>query len=161
VQYRLPTRPPSPEPALGPRLAIVSVRSVCAGDTAALAQDNDDLTRFVCVPDGAADGIRDVQADMGRVQTIGAFVHVAGPYPWEAPRHLIVETSIDGTEWHEAWNGSVLGQTMAGAMRDSASLRIVVPFSARDARYVRARPEHLPAGYPWTVGEIEVRAPAR
>jgi hypothetical protein len=84
-----------------------------------------------------------------------------GPYGWEASRHLAVETSIDGTGWSTAWNDSILGPTITGAMRDPGSLRIVLSFPPREARFLRARPEYLEPGSRWTIAEIEVLAPGR
>ncbi len=155
-QYRLPSRP-TPAAALpGRELPIASVRSACAGDTLNLALDHDLTTRMICPPSGQAP---ELYVDLGRPASVGSFVQGLGPYWWDAPRHLTVETSMDGAAWTSAWNDSILGPTIAAAMRDPASLRIVLPFAPREARFVRARAEHQEPGYYWTIAEVEVRAP--
>ena len=156
LQYRLPPRRMAVSQPPGPRLPIVSLRSACAGDSLPLALDNDLTTRMVCSPSGDAP---EVHVDLGRVASVGSFVQGLGPYWWDAPRHLVVETSVDGATWSEAWNQSILGATIAAAMRDPASLRIVLSFAPREARFLRARPEHQEPDYTWTIAEVEVLAP--
>ncbi len=157
VQYRLPARGSSMFVEPGPAVQVTKAQSGCGGGTLGLAFDGDETTRWVCPPIGVD---QELTIDLGRPTTIGAFVQGMGTYSWEAPRSLAVDTSLDGLVWSEAWKGSVLAQVIEGAMRDPKSLRIVVPFDAREARYVRVRIDAAEAGFHWTIAEAEVRRPA-
>ena len=136
---------------------IAGLHSECVGRTVSLASDRDETTRWVCPPGGPR---QELIVDLGRPEQVGAYVQNMGEYSWEAPRWLVIETSLDHHAWSEAWNGSVLELTIEAAMRDPRSLRIVVPLPARQARYVRMRVEQQEPGFHLTIPEVEVRRPA-
>jgi hypothetical protein len=155
-QYRLPRRAALASPTPGAAVPIASASTGCDGGTVGLALDRDETTRWICPPIGVPQQLR---IDLGRPVAVGAYVQGMGRFSWEAPRYLVIETSVDGRSWREVWNGSVLEQVIDGALRDPRSLRIVVPFAPHAARYLRIRAEHNEAGFHWTIAEAEVRAP--
>jgi hypothetical protein len=72
---------------------------------------------------------------------------------------LLIETSHDGISWSTARRGSVLGEFIEGGLNDPASLRALLRFEPREARYVRLRPVGQPENFAWFVAELEIRAP--
>lgn len=155
-QYRLPRRPGAPAVA-GERVPIASLFSDCGGETARLAMDGDETTRWVCPPIGR----QELRIDLGRPELIGAFVQRLGAYFWEAPRSMVVATSLDNSNWTFARNGSVLEAAIDGGMRQPTSLALVVPFEPREARYLLVRVENQEPNFHLTMAEAEVRRPAR
>jgi hypothetical protein len=152
LQYRLPRRP-HPASRAGTPVSIATVETPCDAATLPLARDRDLTTRWVCPPGAAR---QELAIDLGRVQPVGAFVQGMGRFSWEAPRALVVETSVDGQSWEPAWSGSVLESTILGGIADPNSLRVVVPFSPRPARYLRVRPDMPDPGFHWTIAEVDV-----
>jgi hypothetical protein len=138
---------------VGGRIAIAGLQTLCDPATVGLARDGDVASRWVCTPPGDR---QELTIDLGHSQTVSGFVQTMGRFGWEAPRYLEVETSPDGRAWEPAWNGSVLEQTILGGIGDPSSLRIVVPFAARPARYLRVRPQQQEPGFHWTIAEVEV-----
>jgi hypothetical protein len=151
-QYTLPRRPGSASETDMP-VRIADVGTPCDASSLPLARDGDLATRWVCTPAGSR---QEMTIDLGRVGTVSAFVQGMGRFSWEAPRYLVVETSVDAQTWEEAWNGSVLERTILAGIADPNSLRIVVPFAPRQARYLRVRPDKQEPGFHWTIAEVEV-----
>jgi hypothetical protein len=152
-QYRLPRRPIRMV-ATGAAIPIAVLETSCGSESVRLALDRDDATRWVCPPVGVA---QELTIDLGQTTTVAAYVQGMGIYAGESPHYLAIETSIDGTAWDQAFNGDLFEQIITGAMRDPLSLRIVVPFAPREARYVRVRPKRQDPGFHWTIAEVEVR----
>jgi hypothetical protein len=69
---------------------------------------------------------------------------------------LTIDTSRDGIAWTPAHQGSVLGELIDGGLQSPHSLAAVMPFTPRDARYVRVRPVSELAEFAWYVAEIGV-----
>jgi hypothetical protein len=156
LQYRLPRRP-GVETRIGQRLPIASASSACEGASVGLALDRDRVTRWICPPIGIP---QQLELDLGRPVTVGAYVQVMGQYWWESSLYLVVETSLDARSWREAWNGSVTGSVIDEALRDPRSMRIVVPLPPHEARYMRVRMERADPGFHLTIPEAEVYGPA-
>jgi hypothetical protein len=157
VQYRLPRRPPPPPSDYNRPLPVASARSGCVPGDVGRALDRDETTRWVCPPRG---GTQELWLDMGRPETVGAFVQAMGEKASQAPRHLVVETSLDDVTWREVWNGSVVGHLIVGALESPRAPRIVVPFPPHAARYVRVRVEREVPEFHWAMSEAELRGPA-
>ena len=81
--------------------------------------------------------------------TLGARVDVF-------PRELDVATSADGVTWSPVWHGSVLAQAIRGGIASPSSLRLTIPFTPRDARYIRVEHPADREGYYWWISELEV-----
>jgi hypothetical protein len=136
----------------GQRLRVSAVTSDCGAPLLPLASDGHEQTRWVCGPENVA---RALLIDLGQVVAVGAVVNGLGQFNGDFPPELTVETSSDGTSWQPAWQGSLLAQAIRAGIRSPASLRIVVPFAPRAARYVRLT--HPAAkDYYWSIAELEV-----
>jgi hypothetical protein len=154
TQYRLPHRPePRDVPPLGRRVPIAHVQSQCSSGDVAYVIDGSERPRWRC---DLEDERQTLTIDLGDVVSAGAVVHRIGPYYWEFPRHLLIQTSEDGRTWRDAWNGSVLQKVIEGGLADPGSLSVVLPFAQRPARYLRLRHRSLEAGVGWTVAEVEI-----
>ena len=76
----------------------------------------------------------------------------AGGYP----RHLIVETSLDGQAWIPAWEGPTAGLAYRAAVLNFDSVRFGFTFEPRAARFVRLRQGAVAEDAYWTIAEVEV-----
>jgi len=156
-QYTLSQRSDGPA-AAGEALPIAALDSSCAWPDAGLALDRDEGTRWICPPDPTRP--QELRLELEQPSTVGAFVLGMGPFFWETPRSLIVETSLDGEQWDAGWNGSILTNVMDAGMRDPTSMRVIVELPPRQARYVRVRVEGQDPGFHFTVAEAGVHRPA-
>jgi hypothetical protein len=155
-QYRLPRREPLATAKGGDALPIVMVRSDCASTSVALAFDDDERSMWECRQPVAS---HELTIDLGTVAPVGSVEYSVGPYSWNTPSQLLIETSVDGAVWMEARRGSIIGELIAGGLREPAALRAVLPFAPRAGRYVRIRPIAQPADFVWFVAELKVRRP--
>jgi hypothetical protein len=155
TQYRLPRRPADAlEP--GRRLPITSVRSACASADVGLMVDGNERNMWECLQPA---GAQELTIDLGAVAPVGSMAYSLGPFFWNVPTELLIETSHDGISWSTARRGSVLGEFIEGGLNDPASLRALLRFEPREARYVRLRPVGQPENFAWFVAELEIRAP--
>jgi hypothetical protein len=155
AQYRLPRRPVSrPEaPPLGRRLGPASLTASCTSDEVGRAIDGDLQTSWVCGPQVAD---HEMAIDLGGVVPTGAIAYALGPAAAGFPRHLIVETSVDGAVWEAAWEGSPAAAVLFAAMEAPRETRVVHPFTPRPARYVRLRQVGRHESSYWSMAEVEV-----
>jgi hypothetical protein len=153
VHYVLPRRGAVGDGSTtGQRLAVQGLTSACNARGLRLATDGNEQTRWVCGPENQP---RTVLVDLGQPLTVGAVVNGVGAYNGDFPPELTVETSIDGNAWQPGWQGSLLAQTIRAGISSPRSLRIVVPFTPRPARYIRLT--HPAAeDYYWSIAELEV-----
>ena len=156
THYRLPRQRLPPAPSPGQRIAIAAVRSPCSSATVARVSDDDDRSLWEC---GDPQERHELMVDLGRVASLGSIEYSLGPYAWNVPSQLAVETSVDGTSWTDARRGSILGELIEGGLRDPRLLRAALPFPPREARYVRIRPIAQPEEFVWFVAELGVRSP--
>jgi hypothetical protein len=157
VQYHLPRRPPPPLSDRIRPLRVAAARSACVPEDVGRALDGDETTRWVCPPGG---GPQELWFDLGQPTSVGAFVQAMGENASEAPRHLVVDTSLDDVTWREVWNDSVVGELLTGLLDAPRTPRIVVPFPPHAARYVRVRVEREVPQFHWALSEAELRGPA-
>jgi hypothetical protein len=156
TQYRLPRRLGSSETPPGPRLPIATARSECASAQVPLIFDGDDRRRWECP---RSPEMHWLTIDLGTMASIGSVVYSLGPYGWNVPSDLAIETSVDGTAWEAARSGSILRELIEGGLADATSLRAALSIPPRRARYLRLRPVSQPEEFVWFISEIEVRAP--
>jgi hypothetical protein len=153
-QYRIPRQgDPLLMPAEGARLSVASVSASCGEEAVALTRDGDPATRWHC---GAQMSDQDVTVDLGAIVTAGAVVPALGAFSNDFPRYLVVETSVDGAEWQEAWNGAVVRAVLAAELRDPSGIPLTVSFAPRPARYVRLRQIGRDETWYWSIAELEV-----
>jgi hypothetical protein len=119
----------------------------------ALATDGDLETVWVC---GVQNADQQITVDLGRLAQAGAIVHALGSRGADFPRHLVVETSLDGAAWQPAWEGSPAAAVLVAAMNAPRLTRVVVPFPPRAARYVRLRQTGRHERNYWSIADLEV-----
>ena len=153
-QYRVPHAGAMPPATLsGMRHPIESVSVSCLDDRSAFAIDGDLQTRWHCEVQRVG---QQLTADLGRVVPVATVVDALGPYRSDYPRRLLIETSVDGASWEQAWNGEVMTQALAAGLHDPAAFRLVLPFTLRPARYVRLRSLADDPTWYWSIAELEV-----
>jgi hypothetical protein len=151
---RLPARPtPEPSAPLGQRLDASGRDASCSPEGMALATDGDLETVWVC---GVQNADQQVTVDLGRISQAGAIVHALGSRGADFPRHLVVETSLDGAAWQPAWEGSPAAAVLVAAMNAPRLTRVVIPFPPRAARYVRLSQTGRHERNYWSIAELEV-----
>jgi hypothetical protein len=153
-QYRIPRqgKVPPAEPG-GMRARIVSVSATCSPESARFALDDNSTTRWECGPQQPG---QEMMVDLGAVTAVGQVVPALGTFVTDFPRQLLVETSLDGAGWAEAWDGGVLPETFEAVLRNPMAARLVVSFRPRPARYVRLRLKSREEVTPWSVAELEI-----
>jgi hypothetical protein len=154
AHYRVPARAVPPvrsEP--GDRVSVQAVEATCSSKSAAAVIDNNPQTRWVCSvqsPD------QTLIADLGAPATVGTIVHALGSVGGGFPRHLVIETSVDGGTWTPAWEGSPAGAVLRATIGNPLDIRAVIEFPPRRARFVRLRQLAREGTYAWSLAELEV-----
>jgi hypothetical protein len=153
-QYRMPQRGrvPRSEPA-GTRLKIAAVTASCSEDMLPFVNDGDPSTRWHCGPQRPE---QQLTIDLGATTSIGAVVPALGRFPTDYPRHLRIETSVDGREWAPAWDDGVIAEVIEAEFHNQAENRLVLPFASRPARYVRLRLMSADDVWYWSISELEL-----
>jgi hypothetical protein len=155
VHYRVPARTVAQvriEP-IGARVPVQTVEATCSPKSLAAVIDNNPRTRWACrvqSPD------QTLIADLGAPATVGTIVHALGSVGGEFPRHLVIETSVDGATWTSAWDGSPAVAVLHATIANPLDIRAVIEFPARPARYVRLRQLSREGTYAWSLAELEV-----
>ena len=154
-EYRLPRRrwDVPDAPPLGRQLIATGLSASCSPEGLAFATDDDMDTRWVC---GIQNAEHQVTFDLGFAASTGAIVHALGTAGADFPRHLVVETSLDGQVWDAAWQGSPAAAGLHAAMAAPRSTRAVFSFTPRPARYVRLRQTGRHEINYWSIAEFEV-----
>ena len=112
------------------------------------------MSRWYC---GTQNGDEVLTMDLGHTMSVNAIVNAMGPYASEFPRELVIETSIDGSSWDQAWRGVVIARVIVAAFEEPRSPVMTIPFASRPARYVRLRQVAKDPQFYWSVAELEVR----
>lgn len=147
--------PAPPRPA-GRRLALSVSDASCERTESAAAVDGDLDTRWLC---GTQTADQHVTLDLGQPAAVHAVVHALGSAGAGFPRHLVVQTSLDGEAWQPAWEGSPAPAVLEAALAAPREARIVIPFTARPARYLRLRQTGRHETTYWAIAEIEAWGP--
>jgi hypothetical protein len=152
--YRIPRG--APEPPAGRPLAIRNVIAARNNDSAATMHDGrlesgwDDYPQK---PDAF------VLVDLGSVQDVGGVTMAIGDHFLDYPRRLVIEVSVDGSEWSRGWDAPTTGPLFLAYVRAPRVGDMRFTFSARPARYVRLREtEAAPAS--WRISELTIHGPA-
>lgn len=146
----------APAVALGAVLPVAHVRAVRETEGANRMHDGRPETGWTDVSP-KADGW--VMIDLGTVREVGGLTLSLGRAFFDFPRHLAIETSLDGETWVAAWDGPAFAQTFLGFVQSPRNAELRFRFHAEQGRYVRVR--RLDAASPaWHVAELQVHAPA-
>jgi hypothetical protein len=152
-QYRIPRQRHASRLAGGAKLPIAEVSASCATGLLRFVNDGDPATRWQCGPQMPG---QTLTADLGRVVQIGTVVPGLGVFWTDQPRHLLMETSVDGSRWELAWDGDVRVEEIEAEMRWPQNIRLTLPFSPRAARYVRLRQMGRDDAFYWSIAELEL-----
>lgn len=147
--------PPSPSPG-GRQTALRIADTSCNANESAAAIDGNVETRWLC---GTQTVDHHVTLALAERTAIQAIVYALGTAGAGFPRHLVVETSIDGAAWEPAWEGSLAGAVLEAALESPRETRVVIRFAQRDATHVRLRQTGRHDTSYWTMAEIEVWGP--
>jgi hypothetical protein len=155
VSRRVAARPPTPRAgeAAGRRLPVTVHEASCDTSESPAAVDGTVDTRWLC---GTQTGDHHVTLDLSAPALVHAVVHALGSAGAGFPRALVVETSLDGSTWEPAWEGSPAASVLEAALADPRATRVVLPFAARPARYVRLRQTGRHDTTYWAIAELEV-----
>ena len=92
-------------------------------------------------------------ADLGTAHHIAGVVLTLGAWPGGFPRQLQIRTSVNGTDWQDAWEGDMTAIAVRAAIDDQRDVAMSLAFAARRARYVRIQQIGWSA-LPWAVAEF-------
>jgi hypothetical protein len=152
--YLLPPTPRPPAPGAGP---LLSVRAIWANVNPADAQkmiDGDPSSRWTT---GAPQrGTENIVVDLGEPRNLGSLT-MAVRFPTDYPRELVIETSLLGEEWQEAWHGATAGKTLRGCLEDPRNPVLFFDLAGERARFLRLRETASDPVYYWSVAELGVR----
>jgi hypothetical protein len=143
--------------ALETRLAaVLPVQSIRASaNDAAISRMLDHERRTAWESGGPQRGGEEIVADLGATAQVSEIVLAQGAYTMEYPRQVLVEVSVDGNSWSEAWRGETVTMTLASAIHDPAEVRLRFAFSTQPARFIRVR-QLGRSDQPWAIAEIAV-----
>jgi hypothetical protein len=141
------------EVTLGRALPIVAIRAH-AHDPAPIVDGRAD-TEWM---DGSQRPGQWVIVDLGSARDVGGVTHSLGEHPWDFPRRLVIEVSLDGASWAEVWNGPTGGMAFLAAVRAPRESPMRLTFTPHAARFVRLRTlaEHVNL---WRIAELSVHEP--
>ena len=140
------------EPALGPPLQVVAITASGGGDPAAAI---DGRTETIwAVPQRAQEWLI---ADLGRVQQVAGISIAAADHPAGFPRLLAIDTSLDGQQFHEAWQGGGAPPAFLAIVKSPRNAWLRLPIPPQDARFVRIRQLREDA-IGWFVPELEINS---
>ena len=135
------------------RLSARGYDASCSPESMRYATDGDLDTRWVC---GIQLAPHHIAFDLGETAEVGVVVHALGSQGTDFPRYLVIDTSRDGTTWEAAWEGSPAAAVLDAAMEAPRLTRVMLPFAARDARYVRLRQTGRSGRTYWSMAELQV-----
>jgi hypothetical protein len=156
--YLVPVHP-QPPPVRERRLEIHSIRASDQAALVGLMTDGDVGTSWST--SRRQRGTERIVVDLGSVQTVGSVVLSLGPRRLEFPRELVVETSVGGASWQEAFRGSIVGQLVTACLEDPRAIPLRVDLGERPARYLRLGLGSRDRHRRWSVAELEVWSPVR
>ena len=152
-QYRIPRQGHASRVPGGAQLRPAAVSASCASELLSLVNDGDPATRWQCGPQMPG---QTLTVDLGSVVQIGTVVPGLGVFSTDQPRHLLMETSVDGSKWEVVWDGDVRIEEIEAEMRWPQNIRLTLPFPARPARYVRLRQTGQDDVFYWSIAELEL-----
>ncbi len=135
------------------RLEIHSVSANVNNHRMALALDGDPKTRW---DSGPQSGSEIVSIDLGSPRTVGALTMTIGGHLADFPRTLAIETSDDGREWANQWQGSTAVLAYAGAVRNPRETPLTFALPDVPARFLRLRQLGQDPVFYWTIVELTV-----
>ena len=138
----------------GEPLAIASISAEANAAMVGGMTDRDILTRWHAGREQRPGDSMTV--DLGGPRTVhGAETLIAG-FVADFPRHLSIETSLDGRIWSPAWSGGTAILALSAALEDPLNVPLPFAFEPRPARYIRFTQTGSERTYYWSVAELRV-----
>jgi hypothetical protein len=98
-----------------------------------------------------------LRLDLGRAAHPCAILVSVGEFRASYPRHLTVETSVDGVNWTTVAAGRTAGLTMRAALEDPKNVTIPIALQPTTGRFVRLRAGESHPKIGWIVTDVMVR----
>jgi hypothetical protein len=94
-------------------------------------------------------------ADLGATRNISGVTHALGEYARDFPRRLVIDTSLDASQWEQVWEGPTAARAFLAAVQAPRTAAMAFAFRPRRARFVRLRQLGSHKNY-WRVAELIV-----
>lgn len=151
--YLLPTVGSPPRALPGKPLPIRRVTTSRNASTAGHLVDGDRQTSWTA---GRRQKPGDnVVLELTTPQRMSGVVMSLGAGFLNYPRHLVVETSLDGEHWQTVWRGETAAQALAAALAQRRELSIETPTADAYGRCLRLT-QTARSPVPWTIVELTV-----
>jgi hypothetical protein len=98
-----------------------------------------------------------LRLDLGRAAQPCAILVSVGGFRASYPRHLTVDTSVDGLNWNTVATGRTAGLTMRAALEDPKNVPIPIALLPSTGRFVRLRADESHPTIPWVVTDVIIR----
>jgi len=154
--YRIQRGPHvEPPPKIdGDPLPVASISAAANAALVGAMTDHDILTRWHAGREQRPGDSMTV--DLGQPRTVHGAETLIGGYVADFPRHLSIETSLDGQLWSPAWGGGTAIMAFSAALADPLNVPLAFPFDPRAARYLRFTQTGSEQVYYWSVAELRV-----
>ena len=140
-------------PELESGVAMQKGRASVADDDLMLMSDGDRHTAWMTT---TQEKIEEFVADLGTTHEVRGVALALGAFPGWFPRSVSVLTSMDGSQWADAWSGHGAAASLRAAIANQRDVPINLSFHPRSARYVRIRQLDQSSSSVWAVAEFRV-----
>jgi hypothetical protein len=152
--YQLPHILSYPPPAGGKPLKVARLTGNLSFEDSSALEDRDWTTRWHTVEPQR--GTEFVMVELQEEQTVSNVMLTLGPFIHDYPRELVIETSLDGAVWTEAWSGPCSGLVYEAALEHPRESPMVFRLEPHRARFVRLRQVAFDETYFWSIAELSV-----
>jgi hypothetical protein len=97
-----------------------------------------------------------LRLDLGRAAHPCAILVSVGRFLDSYPRHLTVDTSVDGVNWNTVATGRTAGLTLRAALEDPKNVATPIALLPSTGRFVRLRADESHPTIPWVVTDVIV-----
>ena len=151
--YALPAGAMSAEVGVSDRLPIQWAAASVNGDRMPLALDGNPETRW---DSGPQKGSEIVTIDLGTTQFVDGVTMTIGSHLSDFPRSLAIDTSDDGYDWTNRWQGSSAVIAFAAAVRRPNEMPLTFGLPHVPTRWLRLRQLGNDPVYYWSIFELSV-----
>ena len=139
--------------ATGP-LPIASISAKFNAALVGAMVDHDITTRWHCGREQRPGDAFTV--DLGSPRRVNGAELLTSGFVGDFPRTLLIETSLDGEQWSQAWNGDGALLALSAALEDPLNVPMPFEFEPRAARYVRFTQLGADETWYWSVTELRI-----
>ncbi|MCC7125759.1 MAG: discoidin domain-containing protein [Acidobacteria bacterium] len=112
--------------------------------------------RTIWATDGTQHGGEAITVELSSASTVSGVVMALERNTTAYPRALTISVSMDGTSWTTMWSGPAARLALRAALADPRELRVHVPFTTANARYVRLEQTGAAPSAAWAIAELAV-----